>query len=460
MFASIFVLTAVGLVVAQSTPAPTPSTPSFAQFNPGPCDFSNQFYQDNGLDLANGSELNNEPDGRFGSFRKFGPPATGSQVNWVADSTCATNDPTRRNFRILATTGGNADDGNSPFSCADQGGAFAVPQCPPPNGTGSQTDSAEFISILAFLHNQNAFIGAPGAVQQSYSRTVGFINGGLEGVQQNPGETISLTQGTDAAGTTTGLNPRGISMQFIVSNFEAYAAQKQVLPNGHFATRPCSLAMIQQFFPNETTVPTDCIPTQDTMVNGATLSNVATPNLRQSWRFATNRNAMDGSDNNCISTDPNVCPNGVSDSPFGYFCDDLLGMWIITYFYMTEPPSSQECGPVYRSLGNVNGFNLDGTGIVLTAHELNDILEGHVDALGNPHPCGAEAKQDVAGGDQGAVWLVCPAIPDPRNGGITSDAFLDVVRGSNGNALDTNVLNQFSCLQKGGKFCFESAPGQ
>ncbi len=445
VFVCIFVFAVAGLVSAQVAP----NVATFPRFNPGPCDFSNQFYNDNGIDASSTAELNAEPDGRFGSFRKTGPPATGTQVNWVADSTCATTDPDRRNFRILATTGGNSDDGNSPFSCADQGGAFATPPC---SGQPGIPETVEFISILAFIHNQNGFIGAPGAVQQNYSRTVGFINGGLDGVQQNPGETISLAPGTDAGGSTTGLNPRGISMQFLVSNFEAYAAENQFI-NGKFAANPCSLAMIQQLQnPGATTVPMPCFPVNDTVVNGQTISNVATPNLRQDWRFATNRNAMDGSDNNCISTDVTVCPNGVSDSPFGYFCDDLLGMWILTYFWFTAPPNDPVCGPFYQSVGKVNGFTPDGFPIILTAHELNDVLEGN--------NCGAEAKEDVAGGDKGAVWLVCPAIPDPRNGGITTDAFLDVVRNKSGNAIDTFLLNQFSCLQKGGKFCFESAPGQ
>jgi hypothetical protein len=88
----------------------------------------------------------------------------------------------------------------------------------------------------------------------------------------------------------------------------------------------------------------------------------------------------------------------------------------------------------------------------LTAHELNDELEAN--------NCGAEGQEDPGGTDGGAAWLVCPALPDPRNGGITTDAFLDVVRNKSGNAIDTFLLNQFSCLQKGGKFCFESAPGQ
>ncbi len=477
-FVSIFVLVAAGFMSAQTTSDPPP----FVHFNPPPCDFSNQFYQDNGLDLATGAELTTEPDGRFGTFRLTGPPATGSQVNWVSDSTCATNDPTRRNFRILATTGGNADDGNSPFSCSDQGGAFAVPTCPPPNGNGVNTETVEFISILAFLHNQNAFIGATGAVTQSYSRNVGFINGGLQGVQQNPGEFVSLTQGTDAGGNTTGLNPRGISMQYIVGNFEAYATIDQSANTlqcpagatqasqcspapGNFASAPCSLGMIQNLEnPGATSLPTFCFNVADTQdSHGNTISDVATPKLRQDWRFATNRNAMDGSDGNCINNDPTVCGDGttvsINDAPFGYFCDDLLGMWIITYFWFDFPPNDPTCGPNYASVGNVNGFTPDGFPIILTAHELNDVLEGTVGADGVT-PCGAEGQEDPGGSDAGAAWLVCPAIPDPRNGAITSDAFLDVARLKNGNAIDTNVLNQFSCLQKGGKFCYESAPGQ
>jgi hypothetical protein len=438
VFVCLCIVALASFLPAQVTPDSPGGVRTFPVFNPPPCDFTDQFYADNGLDSASAAELNTEPDGRFGTFRQTGPPATGSQVNWVADEdNCSEKDPTRRNFRILATTGGNSDDGNSPFT------------------TGTN-ETPEFISILAFIHNQNAFTGAPGAVTQSYSRTVGAIgpNGGLDNQQTNPGEIISIQPGTDAAGNTTGLNPRGISTNFIVSNFEAYAAEKQTTPHG-FATNPCSLAMIQQLQnPNATTVPQPCFPVADTFANGHTLSNVATPNLRQDWRFATNRNAIDGSDNNCVNTDPNFCPNGISDSPFGYFCDDLLGMWILTYFWFTQPPNTTDpiCKPVFQAIGNKNGFNLDGTPIILTAFELNVELEAN--------NCGAEAKEDFAGGDGGAVWLVCPAIPDPRNGGIAKDAFLDVVRLSNGNAQDTFILNAFSCLQNTGKFCNEAAPGQ
>jgi hypothetical protein len=427
ILACVVVMMAAGLASAQT----------FTHINPPPCDFSDQFYADNGLTSTATAELNTEPDGRFGTFRQTGPPATGTQVNWVADTTdCSATDPDRRNFRILATTGGNSDDGNSPFSCVDQNGMFAVPQCA---GQPSIPETLEFISILAFIHSQNAF-------ESSYSRTVGAINGGLDGVQQNAGEVISLTPGTDPVGNTTGLNPRGISMLQIVGNFEAYASVNQKLANGTFALNPCAADMVSPLAP-----PTPCFSVADTKdSHGNTISDVATPNLRQNWRFATNRNAMDGSDNNCINnTDQNCKHKSFSDSPYGYFCDDLLGMWIITYFWFTQPPTTtvQPCHDVYAAIGAKNGFSPDGYPIILTAHELNDSLEGN--------GCGAEGQEATDGTDGGAAWLVCPAIPDPRNGAIAPDAFLDVT--THNSLLDSFVSNNFSCLKNTGKFCFENS---
>jgi hypothetical protein len=360
-------------------------------FNPPPCDFSDTFYKDNGLDPT-------QLVGRFGSARQTGPPATGNQVNWVADSNCATKDPTRRNFRILATTGGNADDGNSPFS------------------TGTQ-ETFEFISILAFVTNQTTF-------ETTYSRQVG-------------GSTISIANSQ---------NPRSIAMQDLVGHFEGYAALKQRLPNGQFALNPCAADMQSPLAP-----PTPCFP-----VN--TVNTVFTPNLRQDWRFATNRNAMDGSDGNCINTGTNpdgspVCAS-ISDSPFGYFCDDLLGMWILTYFWFTQPPNTtvQPCHDVFAAIGAKNGFTLDGTPIILTAHELNDELEAN--------GCGAEGQEAVDGTDGGAIWLVCPALPDPRAGAIATDAFLDQVRLSNGVPQNIILTINFLSLQIFGVFPNELTAAQ
>ena len=406
------------------------------KFNPPPCDFNDQFYADNGIDVT-------QLIGRFGdgggTVRKTGPPARGRQVNYVADTTCSTNDPTRRNFRILATTGGNSDDGNSPFTCAstDPNSQPHAPNCA--NASAIEPQTFEFISILAFLNSQGPFAQGP------YVRNVGSINGGLQGVQQNPGEDISIGATLNVAGQTIteapGQTLRGFAMQDIVSNFEAYSANKQKTPQG-FALNPCSLAMIQNMQnPTATSVPQPCWNQADTIVNGQPLSDVATPNLRQDWRFATNRNAMDGSDGN----DPfnATAPNS---APFGYFCDDLLGMWIVTYFWFTQPPNTQvqPCKDIFAKIGAANGFTTDGTPIILTAFELNDELEAN--------NCGAEAQEALDGSDGGAAFLICPALPDPRAGAIASDAFLDQVFNANGSPNNPVLTVNFLSLQIFGKF--------
>jgi hypothetical protein len=224
-------------------------------------------------------------------------------------------------------------------------------------------------------------------------------------------------------------------MQDIVSNFEAYAAIKQRQPNGVFAANPCAADMQSPLAPA-----TPCFDV-------SSVQTVFTPNLTQDWRFATNRNAMDGSDNN----NPFAAAPDTSNSPFGYFCDDLLGMWIITYFWLTQDPLTTDpnstCGQVFAAISAKNGKTLDGGPIILTAHELNDELEGN--------NCGAEGQEAVDGSDGGAAWLVCPAIPDPRAGAITSDAFLDSVHLPNGVPQNLALAANFLSLQIFGVFANE-----
>jgi hypothetical protein len=98
-------------------------------------------------------------------------------------------------------------------------------------------------------------------------------------------------------------------------------------------------------------------------------------------------------------------------------------------------------------------LSLDGTPIVKTANELNNVLEAH--------GCAAEGKEDVGGADKGAaVWLICPAIPDPRAGAIALDAFLDQVRKPNGVPLDLNLTVNFLSLQIFGVFPNELTASQ
>lgn len=347
---------ALGQSATTSTAAPAaPPATSFVHFNPPPFDFNDNFYTLNGIDLTN---LDSAGAARFGLFRQFGPPATQhGQANWVVDNTGT--DPDRTNIRILANTGGYSDD-----------------------GLGSPS---HFITIIAFLLNQNFFTGVA--------------------------------------------NTRGIQMVDIVNTLEAYAANKQILPNGQFAGTPCG-----------------------TMGDGSTpcfpVTSVATPTLRQDWRFAVNRGPIDGS------------------SPFGYFCDDLLGMWIITYFWYTNdgfgPHQNPICKPLITALAKKNGVTLDGSPVIKTPDELN-FLEGQV-VGSNPIPgflgtnppsvmCANEGNEDPTGLDGGAVWLVCPAIPDPTAGAIAPDAFLDHVTFPNGQSVDPGFLQNFNCLKNTGQLC-------
>ena len=360
--AAISVFTLVALCLAMSGApsaglrAQTAPSQNFPIINPPPFDFNDAFYTANGIDV---NQLDSPAAGRFGLFRRTGPPAIqNNPINWKVDNT--NTDPDRTNVRILATTGGYIDD-----------------------GTGAPT---QFISIIAFVLNQNFFTGVA--------------------------------------------NKRGIQMVDIVGAFEAYAAPRQFV-NGVFAGTACGTM-------GDGTTP--CFP----------VTSVATPNLRQDWRFSTNRSPIDGT------------------SPFGYFCDDILGMWIITYFWYTNagfgPHQTSQCGQMLAALGVKNGLSLDGTPIIKTADELNFLEGSRVGS--NPIPgfsgqqppkpgCTAEGQENVGGADGGAVWLICPAIPDPRNGGIAPDAFLDVVRLPSGSPLDPAFLNNFNCLQITGKFCNE-----
>jgi len=88
----------------------------------------------------------------------------------------------------------------------------------------------------------------------------------------------------------------------------------------------------------------------------------------------------------------------------------------------------------------------------LTAYELNVELE----ATG----CGAEAKEDMNGGDGGAVFLICPALPDPRAGAIALDAFPDQVFNANGLPQNPALTANFLSLQFFGKFPNELTAAQ
>jgi hypothetical protein len=102
------------------------------------------------------------------------------------------------------------------------------------------------------------------------------------------------------------------------------------------------------------------------------------------------------------------------------------------------------CTPILKKLGQQNGLTPDGTPIVKTGDELDNILEAN--------GCAAEGQLAFDGSDGGAIWLVCPAIPDPRAGAISADAFLDQAHNSNGTVQNIGLLENFLSLQIFGVF--------
>ena len=329
-------------------------------------------------------------------------------------------------MRILATTGAYKDDDGLP---------------------------TVFFSLMAFVLDQNFFL-----------------------------QNFSFTQGDTTGTISNSANPRGFSMQFIISNFEAYGATTQRIADGTLAPTPCGSLH------DKSIASSDCFPVGINPSNG--FQAVETPNLRQDWRISSNRNSIDGSNNNSVvgsgvisgSKPSSTTANVVSNSPFGYFCDDLLGAWIVTYFWYTQNSvggkaaadghtitPTATCNKVLAQAASVNGTNLDGTPIIHTGNELH-FLEGVPGTppqfkfsqqdttnlladMAKTGPCGAEGNLAVNGSDGGAVWLICPAIVDPRNGAIAPDAFPDVVFTSSGTPLDSRIINNFKCLKSTGLFC-------
>jgi hypothetical protein len=273
--------------------------------------------------------------------------------------------------------------------------------------TGSPT---QFINIIAFLNDRT------------------FFTPENRDIPQGPG------------------NARGVTMEDIASTFEAYAGLRQVGPDGVFHPTPCAPSLGD--------------PTLIAAGNCFSVASVATPNLRQDWRFSTNRNAIDGSGfSNGLST----APNG---GGFSYNGDNLVGLWIITYFWYNAqgfgPGQTADCNAALNFIAARNGLTLDGTPLIKTGAELHFVegaLQGNeVNEFPAPPATACAMEGNLArdrsdGSEGGPVWLVCPSIPDPTRGGIAPDAFADIVRKPDGTPLDPQISASFNCLQKNGLFC-------
>ncbi len=136
----------------------------------------------------------------------------------------------------------------------------------------------------------------------------------------------------------------------------------------------------------------------------------------------------------------------VSDLRDGYFSNNPMGLWKISYVRFTPAATETSAGrAALADLASRNGKDLDGTPIIRTIGEIESLRDdGFVTVRAVP-----------VDGSEGPPWFSCPVMHDPRDGAIAPDAFLEVVKDANGVVPPTSaaMLQEFQCLKNTGDYC-------
>lgn len=133
----------------------------------------------------------------------------------------------------------------------------------------------------------------------------------------------------------------------------------------------------------------------------------------------------------------------IVDLSGGYFSNDPLGLWIHVWISYTDRAFNTRDGQkALADLQNKNGLALDGTPIIKTLSDLNNLLSKGFAAKRFRNPDGSE----------GAMYGICPVIKDPTNGGIAPGDTLAFVRKPDGTPLEPQIVQQFNALQTTGRF--------
>lgn len=129
------------------------------------------------------------------------------------------------------------------------------------------------------------------------------------------------------------------------------------------------------------------------------------------------------------------------DTSGGYFSNDPLQLWIIKFVMWTDAAfNTPEGQAALADLAEENGLSADGTPIVKTLSELEDLIDdGFVELI--------PVAQD---GSQGFQYVVCSIYKDPRDGAITDDAFLILVPRPDGSDVDPMLRADFESLKATG----------
>jgi hypothetical protein len=127
----------------------------------------------------------------------------------------------------------------------------------------------------------------------------------------------------------------------------------------------------------------------------------------------------------------------------GYFSGNPLGLWLHVWISYTDRAFNTSDGrKALDDLTKKNGLALDGTPIIKTLSDLENLLSKGFAAkrLRNPN------------GSEGPMYGICPVIEDPTDGGVAPDATLNYVRKPDGTPLEPIFLRQFTSLQTTGNW--------
>jgi hypothetical protein len=128
----------------------------------------------------------------------------------------------------------------------------------------------------------------------------------------------------------------------------------------------------------------------------------------------------------------------IVDTSGGYFSNDPLGLWLHVWVSYTDSAFNTKDG--IRTLAQLqrdNGTALDGTPIVRTLSELNNLFSKGFAIKRFRNPDGSE----------GPFYGICPVIKDPRRDGIAVIDSLAQVQQPNGQPLEPEFLRQFDSLR-------------
>jgi hypothetical protein len=123
----------------------------------------------------------------------------------------------------------------------------------------------------------------------------------------------------------------------------------------------------------------------------------------------------------------------------GYFGADPLGIWIHKWVNFTPKALTTRAGKQFlNGLARKNGKSLDGTPIIASTSDIDDLLrKGYITLTTRPET-------------DPLRYAICPVIEDPTDGGIARDQFLALPLKTDGTPVEPDFLENFESLRTTG----------